>query len=868
MFYKELNNFYIWVTWVKRSDILEVNSFISIFFVVMLIIIAFSVSYVKPTTVQNTDVEASYVCTSQTYALVLNFTINTTIDEVLAGATPNNGQVLENDNQSIDWGGIGKMWYYDNSSGPSGGGWNASIDCIFLDNMTNNSQYNTGETVLAGLPPSNGTTGTGGGCKNMSSWHRIKSYDAAGGDIWDSYNDSIIFEGTDNNTCYLDEINTVTFNLTSDCNASSSDISDLTLWVENGLAGGFQSSGSNDTLLGNASYSTNSNSWNISSLSQGINTSATFYVAVNISATAIHYHTIKMEIPTLYDANSNGNYDFGDQGIFLAGTNDTGDKTNLYNITIDSYAPESSVDAISDYWHSSQPFTINATAIDNTSGVANVALYWYNSTDNSTWSGPWSNGTDSTAPYSWSFTFSNGSSSYYRFYTIANDNATNIETPPVNNDTKCFFNNTIPTISSNPLPSNVTTYSTGNRPSSLSWSGGDIDNDTVNYTIYLKADNSSFNSSDIAGYSENTTSYSVSLSWSTIYYWKIVATDEHGAIAQGPVWHFTIGSQFSSGGGSPYIPSPTPPEDEGEEGIEPSEQIMEYIKEQYNITLEEKFYANDTNGDGILDTLTDPNDVLTNVNFVNISGNASFLLSINDDEIPEFLWDANAETVIAVNHELGTVVDTEINAEEETITISVNVNKSDWIYIEIIDQFPPEQYLDYILVVKNESGENISSDMIWRENGKIYMLDDPDILYEFVYGYKVLDPTFNPASMETFSTKKPTINITYNEQVEIKTVSFGTLNIKDQFTTTDNLTFIFTSKSDLVNGTYILNITSQDTDGNSLTSTATYGIQVTEEEPADEKQEEEFPWLIIVLIIAIITIIITLFKAGYLYIEK
>ncbi|UCB59133.1 MAG: hypothetical protein JSV67_02200, partial [Thermoplasmatales archaeon] len=675
-------------------------------------------------------------------------------------AIPSVGQILENDNQSADWGGIGKMWYYDNSSGSAGGGWNASIDCIFLDNTLNNGEYNTGETVLAGSFPPNGTVGTGWGCKNMSSWHKVKTYDAVGGGEWDIVNDSIIFEGTDNNTCYLDKLNAVTFNLSSNCNATSSDISDLTLWVENGLAGGFQSSNNNDTLLENASYSTNSYSWNISGLSQDINTSATFYVAVNISASATHYHTIKIEIPTLYDANSNGNYDYEDQGVFLSGINDTGGITNLYNNTIDSFAPESSVDSFSGYLQYSKPLIINASATDNVSGVASVTLYWYNSTDNSTWLGPWSYGTDSTAPYTWSFVFSNGSG-YYRFYSIATDNVTNIETAPVNNDTMCFYDNTPPNISSNPSPSNGTTYSIGDKPSSLSWLGGDIDNDAVNYTIYLKTGSSSFTSSDIVGYTENTTSYSVSLSWTTIYYWKIVATDEHGANTSGPVWHFTTGALSSAGGSLPNGGTTSPSEEEKEEETILSEETIEYIELEYNVILEEKFYANDTDDDGVIDTLTDPNGVLKSVNFVNINGNASFLLSVNDDEIPELLWDADADSITKVNHELGTVVGTEIDTEEEKITISVKVNKSDWIYIEIIDLYPQDQYLNYTLVVRNESGKNIPSDMIFRENRKIYVLDDPDTLYEFIYDYTILDPTFNPASGKKFNIARPTISITY-----------------------------------------------------------------------------------------------------------
>jgi len=302
-----------------KSNYFKLGKSVSIFFIVMLIAVVFSVSYVNPTTVVKNDVSADNVKASQTYVLVLNFTITTTSDTLLAGLTPNDGEILENDNQSTDWGGLGKMWYYDNSSGPAGGGWNPSIDCIFLDDSDSDGQYDIGETVLAGNSPPNNTAGTGWGCKNMSAWHRIKSFDATDSGVWDDSNDAIIFEGIDNNTCYFDELNAITFNLTSDCNASITDLSDLTLWMENGLSAGFQSSGSSDTLIGNTSYSTDSNSWNISGLSQDINLSETFYVAVNISASAVNYHTIKMEIPTLYDANTNGAYNYGDQGLFLAG---------------------------------------------------------------------------------------------------------------------------------------------------------------------------------------------------------------------------------------------------------------------------------------------------------------------------------------------------------------------------------------------------------------------------------------------------------------------------------------------------------------------------------------------------------------------
>jgi hypothetical protein len=385
-------------------DLIYKSKLISLVFLSLLIIVIFSNTVVKPTTVEKTDILPNYVGTSQKYIVVLNFTINTTNDIVLAGKTPNIGQVLENDDQSLYWGGVGKMRYYDNSTGPLNGDWNASIDSIFLEDIDNNGQYDTGESIIAGITPINGTTATGLGCKNISSWNRVKSYDASDGGKWDSINDSIIFEGIDINLCYLDQLNAITFNLSNDCNATYSDINDLTLWIENRIAGGFQSNENKDTLLSNVSYSTNSNSWNISNLNQDINISETFYVAINISDTAIHHNTIKMQIPTFYDANSNGSYDNGDKGLFLKGTtNDTGNIENQYNITIDINPPESSIDTIENNWYDTQPLTINATASDSLSGVNGVTLYWFYSSDNVTWFGPFSNGTITSEPYSWDF---------------------------------------------------------------------------------------------------------------------------------------------------------------------------------------------------------------------------------------------------------------------------------------------------------------------------------------------------------------------------------------------------------------------------------------------------------------------------------
>jgi hypothetical protein len=139
--------------------------------------------------------------------------------------------------------------------------------------------------------------------------------------------------------------------------------------------------------------------------------------------------------------NGSGHYRFYTTSV---DNNSNTESAPLSNDTICGYdvtAPESEADDIA-YTQDDSPITINAIANDTHSGVDSVTLYWYNSIDNSTWSGPFSKGADSSSPYSWSFSFDNGTG-YYKFYSKATDNAANIESK-ITNDTSCNFTNELP----------------------------------------------------------------------------------------------------------------------------------------------------------------------------------------------------------------------------------------------------------------------------------------------------------------------------------------------------------------------------------------------------------------------------------------
>jgi len=70
----------------------------------------------------------------------------------------------------------------------------------------------------------------------------------------------------------------------------------------------------------------------------------------------------------------------------------------------------------------------------------------------------------------------------------------------------------------------------------LSWAGGDPDGDSVTYDVYFGTASSppkAVSNQSITSYDPGTMSYS------TTYYWKIIAWDSHGATTPGLVWHFT-----------------------------------------------------------------------------------------------------------------------------------------------------------------------------------------------------------------------------------------------------------------------------------------------------------------------------------------
>ena len=310
-------------------------------------------------------------------------------------------------------------------------------------------------------------------------------------------------------------------------------------------------------------------------------------------------------------------------------------------------------------------------------------------------------------------------------------------------------------------------------------------------------------------------------------------------------------------------------------GTKASQDIMDTILTEYGVSLTTPFYANDTNGDGIVDVFTDPNNVLTAVSYVNISGHASFLISTNEDNIPEFFWETTTNTITPVHHSAGSIIDTVDNTDTKTMAVTVSVEKANWTYIEITDLYPDNPDL----IVKTADGRIISSEMIWRKDGKIFILDDPVTEYQVIYRYaegSLFDVTLEltPDSVhvgENISALITLINVgesgLVNGTVNYTLYKGGEIvwSFEENVSVLSQKTYTKTISTDgLSPGSYTYKVTYSYAGGQTASAQGIFTVEAVQQ----PLWENILLWAVIVIIILIIVIIAILYKLGYLYFDK
>lgn len=147
--------------------------------------------------------------------------------------------------------------------------------------------------------------------------------------------------------------------------------------------------------------------------------------------------------------------------------------------------------------------------------------------------------------YQWTYTQANTNTTTYYWKVAVTDTYQTV--------TRTYHFTTAPEPNQPPYPPSDPSPTNGavdvSIHADLSWSGGDPDGDPVTYTVFFGTSSSP---SPVAHNISQTTYDPGTLSYNTLYYWRIVAYDNQGASTTGLVWHFTTGEQPNQ---PPYIPT-------------------------------------------------------------------------------------------------------------------------------------------------------------------------------------------------------------------------------------------------------------------------------------------------------------------------
>jgi len=160
------------------------------------------------------------------------------------------------------------------------------------------------------------------------------------------------------------------------------------------------------------------------------------------------------------------------------------------------------------------------------------------------WNDPWTN--IGTGMGTMEFDLHNASVESARYVKIVDDGTGNASemNPGVDIDAlqnlAAVSDNQPPNTPRNPEPSNQSTNVPINAD--LKWTGGDPDNDPVTYDIYFGTVSPPIKVISNQSIESYDPGQLINL---TMYYWKIVAWDEHGLSTAGPIWSFITSSNYA-----------------------------------------------------------------------------------------------------------------------------------------------------------------------------------------------------------------------------------------------------------------------------------------------------------------------------------
>ena len=207
--------------------------------------------------------------------------------------------------------------------------------------------------------------------------------------------------------------------------------------------------------------------------------------------------------------------------------------------------------------------------------------------------------------------------------------------------------------------------------------------------------------------------------------------------------------------------------------------------------------------------------------------------------------------------------------------MTVSVEKANWTYIEVTDLYPDNPDL----IIKTADGRAISSEMIWREDGKIFILDDPVTEYQIIYSYAEV-PLFDV----TIELTPESVHVGTDISALITLINVGEPGLvngtvdyvlykgeeiiwsfEENVSVLSQKTYTKTISTDGLNpGSYAYTVIYSYAGGQTASAQVIFTVEAVQQ----SFWENILLWVIIILILIIIVIIVVLFRLGYLYFEK
>jgi len=240
----------------------------------------------------------------------------------------------------------------------------------------------------------------------------------------------------------------------------------------------------------------------------------------------------------------------------------------------------------------------------------------------------------------------------------------------------------------------------------LSWIGGDPDSgDTVTYDIYFGTITPP---PKVVDNQSETVYHPGTMSYSTKYYWQIVAWDIHNASTEGPIWNFTTEEPGNNPPGIPIISGPA---------ASAPEMILQFSAVSYDPEENQVLYNfswGDGNYSGWLGPINSGENITANYSWFS-NGIYGIQVKAKDIHEAESDWSEPHNITISKQMEIS-------NIESGYVYFRYGILEGSYAYIHLLDNFGFSVVLGNVLTVEATTSDVVHSvkfkivNLFWGDN--------------------------------------------------------------------------------------------------------------------------------------------------------